>query len=385
MARLSVLHAAKYYPPVPGGMETIIADLCAGTARDWDVRVVAAADGMRTVRERQDEVAVVRAASYGVVSSVPLCPAYPLELWRRPADCLVLHEPNPVAGASVFLRTPGRRLIVWHHSDLLRPWWAPRTYGRVQRALYRRADCVLVSSPNLAASSALVAHARRVEIVPFGIRLDRFQRADEATSRRAADLRASSPGPRILFVGRFVYYKGVEVLIDAMAQCDGTLLLAGDGPLEPLLRRRAAERSLGDRVRFLGRVPDADLPSVYRAADLFVLPSTAFTETFGVVQIEAMASGLPVISTNLPTGVPWVNQDGVSGLTVEPGNVDALAAAIRRLVGDPAERDRLARGAARRAIAHFSRERMLTTFRALVEEIVLDPVRVDPLAGARAS
>ena len=235
--------------------------LCAGTAADWDVRVVSSNDARQTLRERIEGVDVVRAGSFGVKHSVPLCPAYPLHVWRHSADCVVLHEPNPVAGTSLFLRTPARRLIVWHHSDVLRPSWAPATYGRVQRALYRRADCVIVSSPNLAAHSPLVSCARRIAVVPFGISLERFQRRDQSSARYAAALRTSATGPLFLFVGRFVYYKGLEVLIDAMASCEGTLLLAGDGPLDAALRDRAARRGVADRVRFLGRVPPETLPA----------------------------------------------------------------------------------------------------------------------------
>ena len=382
MSRLRVVHAAKFYPPIPGGMETVVGDLCRGTAGDGDVRVVSANTTRDTVTERAEGVSVVRAASLGIVNSVPLCPSYPIRLWRERADCVILHEPNPVAGASAFLRTPGKRLVIWHHSDLLRPAWAPYTYGLVQRALYRRADCVIVSSPNLAAASPLVRLARRIAVVPFGVPLERFQQLDDATRQKAVALRAAAAGPVVLFVGRLVYYKGVEVLIDAMAHCEGTLLLAGDGPLEPTLRARAAARGIADRVRFLGRVSDADLPACYHAADLFVLPSIAFTETFGVVQIEAMAAGLPVVSTNLPTGVPWVNQHGSSGLTVAPGDADALAAAIRRLTVDPAERTRLARGAVARAQSMFSRERMLASFRDVVEHVVAEPAAVGAFAGA---
>lgn len=378
MSRLRVLHAAKYYPPVPGGMETVIADLCTGTARDWDVRVVAAHDAGETVHEVVDHVSVTRVARRGVLASVPMCPSYPRHVWAATADCVVLHEPNPIAGASVFLRTSAPRLIIWHHSDLLRPAWAPYTYGVVQRALYRRADCVIVSSPNLAASSSLVRLARRVAVVPFGIDLDRFDNPRDL-ERAAAFRRAFTPsapnaagasGPVVLFVGRLVYYKGLTVLIDAMRQCEGTLLLAGDGPLEADLRQRVAERGLQERVRFLGRVSDEDLPACYRAADLFVLPSTEFTETFGVVQVEAMAAGLPVISTRLSTGVPWVNQHEESGLTVPPHDVDALASAIRRLGQSRADRERLGRGAVARARAMFGKARMISLFKDVVTQLV---------------
>jgi glycosyltransferase involved in cell wall biosynthesis len=381
MSRLTVLHAAKFYPPVRGGMETVVGDLCNGTAEEWDVRVVAANDQPRTVEEHCGGVEVVRAAAFGSVNSVPLCPSLAMHLWRKPADCVVLHEPNPIAGSALFLRTPGRRLVVWHHSDLLRPWWAPYTYGLVQRALYRRAECVIVSSPNLAASSSLVHWARRVVVIPFGIQIERYRRLDGKQRAIASTLRATTAGPRALFVGRFVYYKGVDVLIEAMARCAGTLLLVGDGPLEPALRQRAIALGIQNRVVFAGRVSDEDLPAYYQASDVFVLPSIARTETFGVVQVEAMAAGLPVVSTNLPTGVPWVNQHGVSGLVVPPADAGRLADAIGCLLASPELRDRLGRNAAARASDLFSRDRMIAAFRDVVERAVSAP----ELIGSRVA
>jgi glycosyltransferase involved in cell wall biosynthesis len=369
MPRLSVLHAAKFYPPVRGGMETVVGDLCDGTAAIWENRVVAANVEPRTVEERVRGVDIVRAATLATASSVPLCPSLPRHLWRQPVDCVVLHEPNPIAGSALLLYTPAPHLVVWHHSDLVRPAWAPATYGRLQRAVYRRADCVVVSSPNLAAASRLVQAARRVEVIPFGIPLERFDPAGPAPQSAADRLRSRITGPRVLFVGRFVYYKGVEVLIDAMAECPGTLVLVGEGPLESELRQRARRIGVEARVVFAGRVSETELPAYYQAADVFVLPSVARTEAFGVVQVEAMAAGLPVISTDLPTGVPWVNEHGVSGLVVPPGDAAALARALRRLLADDRLRAAMGRAAAARAEALFALPRMIETFRRLIEDI----------------
>ncbi len=162
-----------------------------------------------------------------------------------------------------------------------------------------------------------------------------------------------------------------------MTSCRGTLMIAGDGPLEADLRRQVSERGLTDRVVFLGHVSDADLPSHYQAADVFVLPSIAKTEAFGVVQLEAMAAGRAVVSTNLPTGVPWVNQDGVSGLVVPPGDADALSTALNRLIDDEALRQRLSRNAASRADVVFSLESMIGRFKHVVETIVRAPEQLE--------
>ena len=119
-------------------METVLRDLCDGTAGDWNIRVVAANDRNTTVRERCGDVDVVRAAAFGQAASVPLCPSIPLELWRHRADCVVLHEPNPFAGTALLLHTPAPRFVIWHHSDIVLPWWAPPTYGRI---VQRTAEC----------------------------------------------------------------------------------------------------------------------------------------------------------------------------------------------------------------------------------------------------
>jgi len=381
---MRVVHAAKFYPPVPGGMETVVGDLCTGTARDWENVVVAANNTPHSVRESRDGVTVIRVASFARPASVPLCPSLPWHLWRQHADCVVLHEPNPIAGTSLWLRTPAPRLVIWHHSDLLRPWWALPTYARVvQRALYRRADCVIVSNPVLATRSPLVRFARRVAVIPFGIDLARFERTHDAQQTTSiAEIHRETRGPRLLFVGRLVYYKGVNVLLDALRDWPGSLIVVGEGPLAHTLRQRAEALGVADRIMWAGHVADADLPAYYRAADAFVLPSLAITETFGVAQVEAMASGLPVVSTNLPTGVPWVNQHDVSGLVVEPNDAAALGRALRRLAADDALRRRLADGARQRARSLFSRERMIASFRDVIDTVVRTPERLDERLAA---
>ena len=374
---MKVVHAAKFYPPVPGGMEAFVQTLAAGTADEWESVVVAAHTSKTSQEERMAGVRVVRAGAFGVAASVPLCPSLPLALWRERADCVVLHEPNPISGCSLFLHTPAKRLIIWHHSNLVRPWWAIPTYGRMQRALYRRADCVIVSNPVLAQQSALVRCARRVAVIPHGVDLPRYAVLTPAQLARAERLRSELRGPRFLFVGRFVYYKGLDVLIEAMTRCDGTLILVGDGPLHGAMRQQVAALALEHRVVFAGSVADEDLPAYYRASDVFVLPSVAESETYGLVQIEAMAAGVPVVSTSLPTGVPWVNQHDVTGLVVPPRDVSALAGALTTLASDAALRRTLGDGGRHRAESIFSRDRTVRVFRQLVETTVRVPRLLD--------
>lgn len=360
---MKVLHVGKFYPPARGGMETVLATLAEQTARRWQVRVVVAAPGARTTRERRAGVEVVRVGTLLRARSVSLGPALARELWRERVDCVVLHDPNPPAGVLLALHTPAPHLIVWHHSDIVRPAWAPATYGRVQRALHRRADCVIVASPPLARSSA-IARARRIEVVPYGIELD--------AARDAAALPAvvaAGPRPRVLFVGRLVYYKGLMVLLEAMTNVGGTLVIAGQGPLAGAVRARAQTLGLGDRLVLLEDLPDEAIRALYGGCDVLVLPSTERTEAFGLVQVEAMAAGLPVVSTDLPTGVPWVNTHGETGLVVPPRDAGALAAALRELLEDAAARKRLGRAGRRRAAQRFAAARMVERFTEIVQSI----------------
>jgi glycosyltransferase involved in cell wall biosynthesis len=368
--KLRVLHAGKFYAPVPGGIETVLAQVCIDTAERWHVRAVVANQMANSVRELKAGVEVLRAGALGKVASVPLCPTLPLRLWQGSYDCAILHEPNPLAAAALFCRTPAARLIIWHHSDLVRPSWAPLIYGPVQRQLYRRADCVIVSSPPLAKHSPIVQHARRVEVVPYGITVENYSENNPDRHRRVEQIKALYPGPRIVFVGRLVYYKGLDVLLRAMTSCGGTLFVVGEGPLDRELHTLTQELGLASRVVFLSGLSNREVIAHYHASDIFVLPSLASTEAFGITQVEAMACGLPVVSTRLSTGVPRVNQHGVTGLVVPPKDPRPLAHAIQQLIDDPSLRSRLGAGARHRARTQFSRQRMVEQFVAVVESVI---------------
>jgi rhamnosyl/mannosyltransferase len=147
-------------------------------------------------------------------------------------------------------------------------------------------------------------------------------------------------------------------------------LFVGAGPMQTAWKALAAAPDLQDRIQFTGNVPDSDLPAYYQAASVFVLPSILPAETWGAVQIEAMASGLPSICTSLGTGTTYVNQDGVTGLVVPPRNPHALASAINRLLNDEPLRHRLGAAASCRAQSEFSHTHMLDQTLALYQRLL---------------
>ena len=192
---------------------------------------------------------------------------------------------------------------------------------------------------------------------------------------RAATWRARySDRPLILFVGRLRHYKGIDVLLRAMTTVDQAhLLVVGIGPMDDAWRALAQELGVQGKVTFLGEAPDEDLIALYQAADLFVLPSTNRAETWGAVQIEAMASGLPIICTELGTGTSYVNQHGVTGLVVPPNDAGTLAVAIQTLVANQELRHTLGQAGLRRASEQFSTAAMLQNMLAFYQEALALP------------
>lgn len=356
---LRVLHVGKYYPPVPGGMERVLKLLCDRERHRVDCRVLVAHTGRRTRRDTLDGVPVTRAGTLLKVGSVALGPALSIELARSKADVTVIHEPNPVALVADAVTRRRGPLVVYFHSEVVRAQWKYATFYRpfLARVLHR-ASRILVASPAMRDTAVqLEGFRHKCEVVPYGIDLSALA-PSPATIARAARWRHEAASPLLLFVGRLVPYKGVDVLIRALAGLDARLAVVGDGPERAALEQLARDRGLADRIRFLGAVPDDEVLALYHACDVFVLPSVTRAEAFGMVQLEAMACGKPVISTALRSGVPWVNQHGTSGLVVAPGDAAALAGAIRELLGDEGMRRALGAGARRRVEHEFTAERM---------------------------
>ena len=377
MSRLRILHLGKYYPPVKGGIETVVETLCRGEAVWADSSALVLNERLTTCIEHRDGVLVRRVGSVLKVGAVSVAPTLPFWLARAEADILVLHEPNPSALVAYFLARPRIPLVVWYHSEVIRAAWKYQLlYEPFLEFALERAARIVVASPSMREVPALVRYGNKCRVVPFGIRVERYGRA--ADSARAEIASRSSGKPTLLFVGRLVGYKGVDVLLKAVRDLDAETIIIGDGPLRASLETLARDLGVADRVRFLGEVPIDHLLAWYQTCDAFVLPSVTRQETFGMVQLEAMVCGRPVVSTELGTGVSWVNRHEDTGLIVKPGDAADLHRALARLLGDPLLRQRLGAAARERVLSQFTAERMCSTTRTLYHEIIGPGASVAP-------
>ena len=349
-----------------------------------DSQVLVANQSPATVREAVNGVPVTRVGSWTQVGAVALCPTFPFWMHRLQGDVMVVHEPNPVAIVAHALVRPTSRLVVWVHAEVVRPQWRYKAFYRpFLRRLLTRADRLIVASPPMVDIAEELKDFRdKTVVIPYGIDPEQHMLTNDVEAQ-ARQIRAASPLPIVLFVGRMVAYKGVDVLLRAMQGIDARAILVGEGPLKASLQQMAAALGLAERVQFAGDVDHTTLSALYHACEVFALPSVTHAEAFGMVQLEAMTCRKPVVSTRLPSGVPWVNQDGDTGLVVAPGDVPALQGALRRLLADADLRARMGERGRARVVREFTIARMAEQSTALYHEVLARPLGAQRAQGFR--
>ena len=367
-AKLRVLQVGKFYPPHMGGIETHLHALCGALRHHADVRVLVSSEGRNTREEVIDSVPVARLGTLLTAFSTSISPGMVSRIRHSNADLVHIHLPNPTAVLAYLASGHRGRLVITYHSDTVKQKVLGRMFEPFLNAVLRKSDAIIATSPNyLATSPALQVFRDRCQIIPYGIDTAQFAQCSPEVVRKVRE----QFGERLVVsVGRLVYYKGFEVLIRAMASVRGKLLIVGDGPLRSELRMLSSQLGVTDKVVFAGEIDNAAVTSYYHAADLFALASVARSEAFGIVQIEAMAAGLPVINTALDSGVPFVSLDGETGLTVKPGDPQALAAAINRLLDDDGLRQSFGQAGICRARDEFGLDIMVRRTLQLYESVI---------------
>ncbi len=359
---MRILELGKFYPPERGGMETLLQIWAEGFhQRGHPVTCIVANRSARSETETHGNLSIHRLASLGSLFSTSLCPAYPAATRRYPADVIHAHFPNPLADVAVLRAPPHIPVVVHWHSDIVRQKALMGLYQPIQSALLRRADRIVVATPqHLEFSAWLAPFKHKVEVIPFGLDLGRYQPTPELLAQ-AARLRAESKaGCVFLNIGRLVGYKGQRYAVEALKHVpDAELWLVGTGPLEEELRTIAANVGVADRVRFWGNVSDHQLPALLHACDVFLFPSVTPNEAFGLVLVEAMACAKPLLACHLRSGVTYVCRSGDNGVLVQPADVPALSEGMGSLAASRTMRDELGNRGRLRARLEFSHDVML--------------------------
>jgi len=361
---MRILHVYKDYFPVLGGIENHIKVLAeAQAAAGHKVIVLICDPGPRSRVEDLNGVRVIKAGRMGTFASMPLSLRQWIYLARLHPDVVHVHSPYPLGEVGAWLLKPHVPMVVTYHSDVVRQKGWLKVYGPILRRVLRRADRILPTSSKYLDSSEWLQPVRdRCTVVPLGVDHQWFSPPPEPYA---------GP-PALLFVGRLRYYKGLDTLLRAMVHLpsDVRLRVVGTGPMLGLWESLAAELDLVSRVEFVGEVSDADLPAQYHRASLFVLPANARSEAFGMVLTEAMASGLPCVTTEVGTGTSWVVQDGVTGAVVPPDDPPALAEALVALLSQPARLREMGVAGRARVVTEFTQDRLVDRVMQVYESLV---------------
>lgn len=372
---MRVAHVTSYFEPHIGGVETHVRELARALSdRGVDVTVICADTEGAGPRDRMHDFDVVRVPPRSVFLKTPSMPGVADVVGRGKFDLVHSHTPPPVASwraAKAARRSKAPHVMTFHCDPeiplplggLLVDLWRI-TYGRTT---LRRTDR-LISTTHSYASTSRTIWNYDTTVIPNGVDTETFR--PEGPGDQRADL-PGVDGFRVLTVGRLVQHKGIEQLVDAMAllPAPAHLLVAGDGDLRPAFEARARASPASDRITFLGAVPQEELPALYRSCDVFALPSVSRLEAFGIVALEAMASGLPVVASDMP-GVRELVTDGVEGRLANPLDPLAFATRIDALLRRPLRRARFGRNGRAKVVANYTWEEVAGRMLALYEQVL---------------
>ncbi len=361
---MKILHLYKDYHPVKGGIENYVKVLAESqAAAGHDARVLVCSLGLSGSVRRENGVRVIRAGRLATLASMPISPGFFMRALAEKPDVAHVHSPYPQGEFANMLLGRATATVVTHHADVVRQKRLLRFYGPLWRLALQKADIIAATSPNYIATSPWLQPVQnKCRTAPLGVDLSRFSECMDAGER--------DPN-RLLFVGKHRYYKDLGALLQAMASLpNARLTVAGDGPMRAEWEQQAVQLGVAGRTEFVGEVPDAQLPPLYCRSGVFVLPASSRAEAFGTVLLEAMACGLPCVATEVGTGTSWVVQDGQTGLVVPPGNPDRLAAALRRLAGDPAWARQLGEAGRNRVAETFTQEKMCARVQEIYAEVL---------------
>ena len=361
---MRILHISKYYFPYLGGVENICKYLVEGLADGYETAVVCFNEGRLDAVDVVNGHRVYRVGSWVNIARQALSPTYFGVLRRalrefRP-DVVQLHWANPFPAAVLLTMLPREvKLIVHWHMDIIKQRRLYRLIKPVESALLRRADLVVVTSPQYRDGSLPLQPFRgKVRVVQNAMDVEAFA-LREGDEVRIDEVRRRYGGRKmVFFVGRHIQYKGLPYLIEAERYIEGEceVVVAGGGPLTEELKAECHS----PRVHFVGRLSDDELRWHHYAASVFSFPSITKNEAFGVALAEAMFCRTPAVTFTIPgSGVNWVSVNGVTGIEVANGDARAFAGAIDTLLADEVLAARYAEAGRRRVIDNFTIGRMI--------------------------
>ncbi|WP_311767242.1 glycosyltransferase family 4 protein [Burkholderia stagnalis] len=344
-----------------GGVEELIGQVCSGASQRGVTSEVLTVSTDTTSVDFGDHVHHRAKVDIQIASSPFSVAAFRrfAELARR-ADIVHYHFPWPFMDVVHFTTRCRKPSVVTYHADITRQKVLLQAYKPLQRIFLRDVDRIVATSPNyLETSPVLRQYKDKVEVIPIGLDENRYPRPD---AERIEYWRRQVGSKFFLFVGNLRYYKGLHILLDALDNTSMKVVIVGAGPVENDLKAQAARLKLGDRVIFVGAVPDEDKVALLSMCHGLTFPSHLRAEAFGISLVEGAMFGKALISTDIGTGTSYVNIADKTGLVVPPNDPVTLRAAMTKLWNDPDLTGVLGKNARERFEQNLTAERMVDRY-----------------------
>ncbi len=335
---VNILILNKMYYPEIGGVE-IVAKIMSETMASFEKVTVLTFNNRRTRETHQiNGVEVIRLPIRFMKNSIRLSDYYKNEFTKQSknADVIVFHFPSgqPELYFNLYKKTKAKK-ICFYHADVVGYGFIGWFYNNfIVKRFLNVMDEIIVTSPNISKTSKILKrYANKIKVIPLFVDTSHFYPRNPNKRDYLLSFFKVKVNKIVMYVGRLAQYKGLEYLIKAMKSLDNSygLVLIGEGPKKKRLEKLIGKLGLEDRVLFHKHVSYEELPEFYSSADVFVLPSISRAEAFGLVALEAMACGTPIVTTELGTGTSYYNIHGETGMIVSPKDEKALARSIKEI------------------------------------------------------
>lgn len=365
---IKVLQVGKFYPPDTGGIESTIYEITEGLNKRGMVCDVLCSNNKNNYSEefiQKDTYSykVFRVKSLGKKFSTSIAPQMITKLREiiKYYDIIHIHHPDPMAALALFLSNHKKKKVFLHwHSDIVKQRFLLPFYLPLLRWLQKRADIIIATTEKyIQESEQLKDFKEKCIAIPLGVNKSNFL----IDQKKINEIKKKYKNKKIIFsLGRFVYYKGFEYLIEASKYLpyDYVVLIGGDGPLKDKYLDIISKNKLSEKVYLLGKISQEDLGNYYSACNIFCLPSITKSEAFGLVIVEAMSFGKPIIATKIKgSGVDWVNQHKLTGINIEVKSSKAIAEAIVHVLENKSIYEFYSRNALERYHNEFTTDKMV--------------------------
>jgi glycosyltransferase involved in cell wall biosynthesis len=373
---MNIVHFGKFYYPISGGIESVNKTLADGAAvAGHKVSVIYFSKSCQITPSEMSGVDLVACPYRVSVSSQPISISYLINCVNlsKGVDIVHIHAPNLLAFFALLFISRKTKILIHWHSDIISKGFLGILIKPLEVFAIKRATKIISTTLSYTNNSKLLNKYRdKVVTIPIGIP----DNSIFSLSKLNYDLnyfhKLIESKRLILSVGRLVDYKGFDTLIRASNHFPSNVItiIVGTGPLFDNLNNLIILNKLTDRVILMGRLSNEELFSLFTLSTIFCLPSISRAEAFGVVIIEAMAHGIPIVATDiLGSGVQWVNQHGVTGYNVAVGNPEALANACIKILSNDSIRRNFSVASRQRYLNEFTEPQFISRTLELYKEV----------------